>query len=120
MLAAVAAPNWSAPRFATPIPAPKRRKDSDNLPVRSWPGLSRPSTSLARHTIVEGARNKWGHDVLKNPAPAQPHLRQHGAAEQPIGVRQRLQHFEMVVGLADQYLDRLAGRFDRRGKVAGL
>src|SRR5262249_34651583 len=50
----------------------------------------------------------------------EPHLRQHGAPEQAVRIGQRLQHLEVVVALADEELDRFAGRLHRRVEVARL
>src|ERR1700739_713439 len=49
-----------------------------------------------------------------------PHLPQHGAAGEAVRVRQRLQKFEMIVGLTDDQLRRLAGRLHGGKEFARL
>ena len=48
------------------------------------------------------------------------HLREHGAAQKPVGICKRFQHFEMIVALADDELDRLAGGLHRGEEIARL
>ena len=50
----------------------------------------------------------------------QPHLFQHRAAEQTVGIAQRLEHFEVVIALADQERYGLARPLYRRGEIAVL
>src|SRR6266404_5369579 len=52
--------------------------------------------------------------------PRQPHLREDSATKQAIGIPEGLQHFEMIVALAYDELDRLAGGFHRGVEVARL
>src|SRR5580692_10195343 len=53
-------------------------------------------------------------------APRQPHLREDSATKQAIGIPEGLQHLEMIIPLAHDELDRLAGGFYRRVEVARL
>src|SRR5262245_8158173 len=48
------------------------------------------------------------------------HLFQHRAAEQTVGIAQRLEHFEVVIALANQERNGLACRFNRRREIAIL
>ena len=48
------------------------------------------------------------------------HLLECGAAKEAIRIAEGFWQFEMVVSLADDELNRLAGGFDRRGEVSGL
>src|SRR6202023_745911 len=50
----------------------------------------------------------------------QPHLREDSATKQAIGIPEGLQHFEMIIPLAHNELDRLASGFPRRVEVARL
>ena len=48
------------------------------------------------------------------------HLLEHRAAQEAVGLAERLDDLEVVVALADQELHRLAGRRHGRGEVARL
>src|SRR6266536_6492 len=76
--------------------------------------------SVRRVTFSPGA---FRPEDIENPPlrrGAEPHLRQHRAAEQAVRIGQRLQHLEVVVALADEELHRFAGRLPRRVEVARL
>jgi hypothetical protein len=76
-------------------------------------GLAQGTASPPRRT-----ENVWSCAFRETRRSAQSHLFEHRAAEQAVRIVERLQHFEVVVTLADDQLDRLAGGFHRGGKVA--
>src|SRR5437773_2241512 len=78
------------------------------------PPSAKNETSAARLLPAEQRRSKKPKfETVGNLAASETHLFEDGAAQEAVGRRQSLQHFEVVIAFTHQQGDRFAGGFQR-------